>query len=162
MRIWVAGALLAVATPTFADGQQTGHAGHHPAAPSAASTPTPFVREMDAGMGRMMEAMHAPGYTGDPDADFLAMMIPHHEGAIEMARLVLIHGKDPLTRALAEDIIASQRSEVDAMKARLAGLTQAKARPAGGESEFPSLSGTRGTAEGARPATPAAEPPPHH
>ena len=42
--------------------------------------------------------MHASGYTGNPDVDFLAMMIPHHEGAVEMARLVLVYGKDPLTR----------------------------------------------------------------
>ena len=48
---------------------------------------------MDAGMARMMQDMHSPGYTGQPDPDFLAMMIPHHEGAVDMARLVLIHGR---------------------------------------------------------------------
>ena len=49
---------------------------------------------MDAGMARMMQDMHSPGYTGQPDSDFLATMIPHHEGAVDMARLVLIHGRD--------------------------------------------------------------------
>ena len=54
-----------------------------------------FMKEMGAGMEKMMKDMHAPEYTGNPDVDFLAMMIPHHEGAVEMARLVLIHGTDP-------------------------------------------------------------------
>ena len=57
-----------------------------------------FVAQMKAGMDRMMKDMHTPGYTGNADVDFLAMMIPHHEGAVEMARLVLIHGRDPHTR----------------------------------------------------------------
>lgn len=93
-------------------------------------------------MKKMMEAMHAPGYTGDPDVDFLAMMIPHHEGAVEMARLELIHGNDPLTRRLAEDIVASQTAEIQAMRQRLAILRK------GGEAStegFPALDGTRGT-----------------
>jgi uncharacterized protein (DUF305 family) len=52
-----------------------------------------FAREMDAGMKKMMNDMHAPVYTGNPDVDFLAMMIPHHEGAGENPQLVLIHTK---------------------------------------------------------------------
>lgn len=100
-----------------------------------------FVREMDVGMARMMEEMHAPGYTGDADVDFLAMMIPHHAGAVEMARLVLIHGKDPLTRQLADEIIASQTAEIAAMRARLEILRRGEDLDPGG---FPALQGTRG------------------
>ncbi len=55
-----------------------------------------FVEEMNVGMARMMTDMHAPGYAGDPDVDFLAMMIPHHEGAVEMARLALVLAGCPL------------------------------------------------------------------
>ena len=102
-----------------------------------------FEREMNAGMERMMRAMHAPGYSGKPDADFLAMMIPHHEGAVEMARLALIHGRDPGTRRLAEDIIATQTVEIEGMKRRLEALREGR-DPA---SEFPELGGTRGPAK---------------
>lgn len=100
-----------------------------------------FAKGMDAGMQRMMRDMHKSRYSGNPDADFLAMMIPHHEGAVEMARLVLIHGRDPATRRLAEDIIAAQRAEIEAMKRRLALLRgEAKAQ----ENDYPALGGTRG------------------
>lgn len=110
-------------------------------APHGASA---FERELDAGMERMMRDMHAPGYTGNPDVDFLAMMIPHHEGAVEMARLELVHGRDPLTRTLAEDIIASQTVEIEGMRRRLAMLRAG--RPS--EGEFPALGGTRGPEAG--------------
>jgi uncharacterized protein (DUF305 family) len=100
-----------------------------------------FAREMDAGMKKMMNDMHAPGYTGNPDVDFLAMMIPHHEGAVEMARLVLIHGRDPLTRRLAEEIIASQGAEIAAMKQRVAILRRTDDPNPDG---FPAIHGTRG------------------
>lgn len=101
-----------------------------------------FANEMNVGMEKMMSEMHAPGYTGDPDIDFLAMMIPHHEGAIDMARLVLQYGNDPVTRKLAEDIIASQRVEIEGMKRRLEDLRQGASRvnPGG----YPALGGTRG------------------
>jgi uncharacterized protein (DUF305 family) len=101
-----------------------------------------FAGEMNVGMEKMMSDMHAPGYTGDPDIDFLAMMIPHHEGAVDMARLVLQHGNDPVTRKLAEDIIASQRVEIEGMQRRLGDLRRGASRldPGG----YPALGGTRG------------------
>ncbi len=96
---------------------------------------------MDTSMVAMMEAMHAPGYSGDPDVDFLAMMVPHHQGAVDMARLVLQHGRDPVTRQLAEEIIAGQTVEIDSMQRRLALLRK---DVCAGAPEFPSLGGTRG------------------
>jgi uncharacterized protein (DUF305 family) len=100
-----------------------------------------FAREMEAGMQVMMKNMHAPGFTGNPDVDFLAMMIPHHQGAVEMARLALMYGTDPLTRRLAEEIIASQTIEIAAMKQRLAILRRGEDPDPG---NFPALHGTRG------------------
>ena len=93
-------------------------------------------------MARMMRDMHAPGTTGDADTGFLAMMIPHHAGAVDMARLVLQHGRDPATRQLAEEIIAGQTVEIESMTRRLAALRQGGS--AGRAEEFPSLGGTRG------------------
>ncbi len=119
------------------------HAGHAPSAPARFGGDFErYARGMNAGMDKMMRDMHAPGYTGDPDADFLAMMIPHHAGAVEMARLVLVHGRDPATRRLAEDIIASQVVEIEAMTRRLA-LLRSKSTTG----EFPALGGTRGPAK---------------
>ncbi len=114
---------------------------HSSQASMASAAATPFERDMNAGMARMMEDMHSPGYSGNADADFLAMMIPHHAGAVDMARLVLQHGHDPATRRLAEEIIATQTVEIESMTRRLAALRQ----PGGGKlSEFPALGGTRG------------------
>jgi uncharacterized protein (DUF305 family) len=101
-----------------------------------------FEEDMDESMARMMSDMHGPGYTGDADVDFLAMMIPHHAGAVDMARLVLQHGRDPATRQLAEDIIAGQTVEIDGMTRRLQLL-----RSRGGQivaPAFPLLGGQRG------------------
>ena len=100
-----------------------------------------FEADMDAGMARMMQDMHSPGYTGQPDSDFLSMMIPHHEGAVEMARLVLIHGRDPMVRQIAEEIIASQTVEIAAMRGRMAVLRVGPNPEPGG---FPALGAVRG------------------
>jgi uncharacterized protein (DUF305 family) len=100
-----------------------------------------FRQEMDEAMVRMMRDMHSPGYTGDSDVDFLAMMIPHHAGAVDMARLVLVHGRDPATRRLAEDILAGQTIEIEGMTRRLAAL---RLRPRPRTRGFPDLGGTRG------------------
>jgi uncharacterized protein (DUF305 family) len=118
----------------------TDAAHRHHTAPEGADD---FERRMDADMARMMRDMHAAPYTGDRDVDFLAMMIPHHQGAIDMARLVLLHGNDPLTRTLAEEIIAAQQSEIEAMRGRLAALHDGESQ-AGKAQAFPALSGTRG------------------
>lgn len=55
--------------------------------------------------------------SGDPDKDFVLMMIPHHQGAIDMARLELKYGKDPELRSLAERIVADQDKEIQQMQA---------------------------------------------
>jgi hypothetical protein len=114
------------------------HAGRHS---SGLQQKAAFVQEMNGDMAKMMRDMHASGYTGRPDVDFLAMMIPHHQGAVDMARAVLRHGEDPLTRQLAEDIIAGQQAEIAAMTARLAILQRGPDPAPGG---FPALGGTRG------------------
>jgi len=83
-----------------------GHAGHGTAA--ATSPSSAAFAEANA---RMHSAMAVP-LTGDADVDFIAGMIPHHQGAVDMARIVLEHGTDPEVRKLAETIIANQEAEI--------------------------------------------------
>ena len=115
------------------------HEGKHTATGGEVQT-SRFEADMDAGMARMMQDMHSPGYTGQPDSDFLAMMIPHHEDAVDMARLVLIHGRDPMVRKIAEEIVASQTVEIAVMRGRMAVLR------AGPNPEPGGLSGAGGCA----------------
>jgi uncharacterized protein (DUF305 family) len=92
------------------------HAGHG----AAAATPSgPAVVEMQAATQRMHSAMDIP-LSGDPDRDFAAAMIPHHQGAIEMARIQLQHGRDPVLRAMAEEIIGAQQKEIAVLQNYLA------------------------------------------
>ncbi len=122
-------------------GHGQGHENSHGASPGAAEAST-FQRQMDASMARMMRDMHGPRYAGNADIDFLAMMIPHHVGAVDMASLVLQHGRDPATRQLAAEIIAGQTIEIESMSRRLATLRKASGLNRTGE--FPALGGTRG------------------
>ncbi len=117
------------------------------AAPAHTADRAAFEEQMTAGMTAMMQDMHAPGYSGDADVDFLAMMTAHHRGAVEMARLVLLHGHDPLTRRLAEEIIAGQTAEIAAMVGRLDVL---RSGPAAEADPTTALGGHRGAATAAR------------
>ena len=83
---------------------------------SAAGATGGADRAMMDGMGRMSRAMGAVAMTGDPDRDFVAMMIPHHQGAISMAEVELRYGRDPTLRRLAEAIIAAQHQEIGTMR----------------------------------------------
>ena len=74
-----------------------------------------FLAENDAAMKKMMNDM-AVAPTGDVDADFVAMMVPHHQGAIDMAVAVLRHGRNPQIRRLAQEIIVTQQEEIAAMR----------------------------------------------
>jgi uncharacterized protein (DUF305 family) len=87
------------------------------AKPSASdSAATTAFKAADAAM---MKNMDAP-YTGNPDVDFRTHMIPHHQGAIDMARVALAHAQDAETRAVAQKIIDDQEKEIAEMKAWLA------------------------------------------
>ena len=93
------------------------HAGHdHGKTGSAKSEAT---RAYEAANARMHDGMNA-ALTGDADVDFMKGMIPHHQGAIDMAEIVLKYGKDAETRKLAEEIIEAQTKEIALMKEWLA------------------------------------------
>jgi len=75
----------------------------------------PFLAESDAAMKKMMNDM-AVKPTGDVDVDFVAMMVPHHQGAIDMAIAVLRYGRNAQIRRLAQEIIVTQQQEIAAMR----------------------------------------------
>ena|SRR5437762_1972020 len=75
----------------------------------------PFLAENSAAMDRMMTAMNITP-SGDIDADFVAMMVPHHQGAIDMAIAQLRYGRNEQLKRLAQEIIVTQRDEIVAMQ----------------------------------------------
>ena len=103
----VVAAAIAIAAPAAA--QDHGHAGHGAAPAQERSAAAAGYR---AAMDRMHEAMAGIEDAGDADIDFARGMIPHHQAAIDMARTVYEHGKDPEIRKLAEEIIAAQEREI--------------------------------------------------
>ena len=119
-----------------AAGAGGGHAGHEaPSSSSQAGTPTmdPAARQkmmqdmsptpndpastkaFKAADMKMMHDMAVP-YTGDADVDLRTKMIPHHQGAIDMARVALAHAKDPETKRMAQKIIDHQEREIAEMQ----------------------------------------------
>ena len=79
---------------------------------------TPADKAFAASMKTMMSGMNVKP-TGKPDKDFALMMMPHHQGAIDMAKVELQYGTDPELRQLATDIVAAQEKEIAQMKAWL-------------------------------------------
>jgi len=78
----------------------------------------PFITENDAAMAKMMTGMDIKP-SGDVDADFVAMMVPHHQGAIDMALAQLRYGHNEQLRRLAQEIIVTQQQEIAAMRLAL-------------------------------------------
>ena len=75
-----------------------------------------FMQAMSGSMQAMDRDMAAAPMNGNADHDFASMMIPHHQGAIDMAKAELSYGKDPVMRRLAQEILVDQQSEIDAMR----------------------------------------------
>ena len=116
---------LAAVTALLASVAASAHDGHQHAAPAAAhdaaprfvaSTAKPFAALMDDAMAVMDEGMaHAP-MNGQQEHDFVTMMIPHHQGAIDMAKALLLTTQDPVLRNMAQGIIADQQIEIQWMQ----------------------------------------------
>ena len=84
-------------------------------APVQDAAEAPFLAENDAAMAKMMNEMTVRP-TGDVDRDFVAMMVPHHQGAIDMAVAVLRYGRNEQLRRLAQEIIVTQQQEIATMR----------------------------------------------
>jgi uncharacterized protein (DUF305 family) len=82
---------------------------------SASPADAPFLAENAVAMNKMMTAMHLTP-TGNADKDFVATMIPHHQGAIDMSIAILRHGHNEQIRRIAQEIIVTQQQEIAAMR----------------------------------------------
>lgn len=94
------------------------HSGH-----AMTGNETPATLALMQANAAMHAAMDIP-HTGDDDVDFVTAMIPHHQGAVAMAQVALQYGSDPDVRALAEAIIAAQKTEIAFMQAWLSARGQ--------------------------------------
>lgn len=77
---------------------------------------SPADSGLNMAMAKMSRAMNGVRMNGNPDHDFLVMMIPHHQGAVDMCRVELRYGRNPRVLALCRNIIASQSSQIQEME----------------------------------------------
>src|ERR1700758_3244671 len=83
---------------------------------SGQSTTESDWAELIASMEKMHMAMGAVQRSGNTDIDFVRLMLPHHQAAIDMAKTQLLYGKDPQMRRLAQEIVTDQQSEIQLMQ----------------------------------------------
>ena len=106
---------------------------HHHAAAAAtppvfvASTAKPFAALMNDAMAVMDDGMQRAPMNGSPEHDFVTMMIPHHQGAVDMAKALLLYNTDPELHNLAQGILTEQQNEIKLMQSWLAHHPAAKA-----------------------------------
>ncbi|MFJ6326881.1 MULTISPECIES: DUF305 domain-containing protein [unclassified Rhizobium] len=108
-------ALLALAGTCAAYAHDPTHSAHEVAGTDRPNQEAAYLVENDAAMHKMMSDMEIRP-TGDVDRDFVAMMTPHHQGAIDMALAVLRYGKNEQLKRIAQEIIVDQQQEIAAMK----------------------------------------------
>lgn len=109
--------VLGPAPPLVAGQHDVGHT--MPGISQTGSEATAFAKLMETAMTTMDTGMKQAPMTGDPDHDFAAMMIPHHQGAVDMAKAELLYGKNPVLRRLAQEIVVTQNSEITVMQREL-------------------------------------------
>jgi len=126
---FAAAVIAAFAWPLVAGAEDAGHAGHEAAA-QASQPMTDASKDFEAASVRMHKDMSLP-YSNDVDLDFVRGMIPHHQGAIDQAKILLKYSKNPRLRRLAGGIIVAQRREILFMQKWL------EVREKGGEMEVP-------------------------
>ncbi len=90
-----------------------------PLATFVASRDKPYGALVDDAMAIMNDGMAQAPMTGDADHDFASMMVPHHQGAVDMAKAELLYGTDPVLRRLAQEIIVTQGQEIEVMQLQL-------------------------------------------
>lgn len=106
---------LPLAATAHAEGAMEGHSGHMMSAETATADAAPSTTAYIDANAKMHQAM-AIDFTGDADVDFVRGMIGHHQGAIDMAKIVLENGADPEVRKLAQNVISAQTAEIDWMQ----------------------------------------------
>src|SRR5258706_14932350 len=110
-RIWLC-TILPIVVLTFAQVEW----GHDSRSHAGVSTRESKWSELVGSMHVMHAAMSSVQPTGDNDADFVRLMLPHHQAAIDMAKTQLLYGQDPQMRRLAQEIITDQQSEIELMQ----------------------------------------------
>jgi uncharacterized protein (DUF305 family) len=116
--LMIAAAIALLPSLAFAQGAHGGHSGHSTPAQTARTPDTPATQGYRQANEKMHKNMDIP-FSGNADVDFVRGMIPHHQGAIDMAKVALQHAKEEQIRKWAEDVIREQEREIAEMQAWL-------------------------------------------